>query len=224
MTAFKKCHTILILLFIAAICNQSAFAQLLEMLPYSSHYQGSTFYERTTNSGAFYGRIDFAVYDTQDYPNEFIGSDGFTHPGTGRYIYAYQIFNDLEDSDDTIAYFAVFGEDTQYVLDVDATSIGAQNDSPDNPSQSGVQPSSSSFNDSHTKGMWVFTNGFISKDEHSWFLVYSSDRDWVVGAYELKTPEEISDEFPIPPVIAEPGTLAVFAAGAGLLARKKRSR
>ena len=87
-------------LLVATLLSQNAGATLMPMLPESSHYQGFVWYNEEVEPGpetgpgyTVRGRIDFAVYDTQENPNEFIGADGYARPGDGRYIYAYQILN-----------------------------------------------------------------------------------------------------------------------------------
>lgn len=69
----------------------------LTSLPTSS-FRSGTSYQQVC-------RVEFAVYDTKANPNEFIGTDGFTNPGTGQYIYAYQIFSHVN----SIPYFVIQG-------------------------------------------------------------------------------------------------------------------
>jgi len=87
------------------------------------NYDGFVFYYQ----GNLRGRIDFAVYDTEhaEYGDEYLDA-GITPPGEGQqYIYAYQIFNDYLNSEESVAYFAVLGID-EATIDLD--SISSQED------------------------------------------------------------------------------------------------
>jgi hypothetical protein len=185
------------------------------ILPASSHYQGSTDYYEITNSGkALTGYIDFAVYDTLGSSGNEFANAGFTTPGTGQYIYVYQIFCD-QYAESAIDYFAIFGLD-QKALDVDKISIGSQDDL-----TGGITSTDEYFNTSYTKGIWEFkegTEGTLSAAKHSWFLALSSDRDWVNGTYTMRR----SDDLPAPPVIPEPNVLTLLGLGSAILLRKQR--
>ncbi|MHC4755642.1 MAG: PEP-CTERM sorting domain-containing protein [Planctomycetota bacterium] len=201
---------ILFLLLLLAVCVQNSSATMVDILPESSHYDGSTYYNIMTDSGGYLkGRIDFAVYDTDN----LVLADEIALSQTlnmnGQYIYAYQIFNDYPASDESVAYFAVFGinEDP---LSVDCDSIDSFDDS-----AGGQESSNEYFTPLNTRGVWEFDGGLVAAGEHSWFLVFCSDHDWVKGDYELKAPE---DDFPVP----EPAMVMLFGlGGAFLLARRK---
>jgi hypothetical protein len=201
------------LLFAAALFVRNAGATLTDILPESSHYEGKTYYNILADDGFLRGRIDFAVYDTETYPNEFIGTDGFINPGTGQFIYAYQIFNDYSVSDVAVAYFAVFGIDG-VPFDIEEDSIGSQDDG-----EGGVEPTDEYFDEDESRVVWEFDDGFIYAGDHSWFLVFSSDSDWVVGDYEIRGPEE--DDFPVP--VPEPAMVALLGLGSVVLFTRRRS-
>jgi len=196
------------LLAAAALFAQDAVAVPTEILPDSSHYEGHTSYYDISSDGILSGRIDFAVYDTQTYPDEFIGADGFQAPGSDRYIYAYQIFH---GPGNPLSYFAILG-----IEGVPVDGIGCQDDQSD-----GIASSDEYFTAS--EGVWEFQNehgqGILSAGEHSWFLVLSSETDWVVGEYEIKA----AGDFPVP--VPEPAMIILLAIGGVLTvcARRRKS-
>jgi len=196
------------LLFAATLLVQNTTATIL---PASSHYSGSTSYYEFANSGkALFGYIDFAVYDTQGSNGNEFQAEGFTTPGTGRYIYAYQIFCD-QYAESAIDYFAILGLE-QKPLDVDKTSIGSQDDL-----TGGITSTDGYFNASYTKGIWEFEGGYLSATKHSWFLTLSSNQDWVKGTYTMTR----SDDIPAVPT-PEPNVLTLLGIGGAILLRRQR--
>jgi hypothetical protein len=197
----------LTLLVVAALFAQDASATLAPILE-SSYYDGFVFYYEE----GLFGRIDFAVYDTLDvqYGDEYLDV-GITKPGDGRYIYAYQIFNDYSFSDESVAYFAL--------LDISGNSINIDSITSQEDPEKGIEPGSMYFNGDEYKVVWEFDGdaGYVIAGEHSWFLVFSSDNDWEAGSYEIKGPED----FPIP--IPEPATLALLGISSMLTFLKRRS-
>lgn len=188
---------------VAVLFTADAPATLL--LPDSSHYQGSTYYDITLVDGFLRGRIDFAVYDTLG-GNEFLNA-GYSAPGDGQFIYVYQIFNDYPLSDEAVAYFSILG-----IQGAPVDGIGAEED----PS-TGVEPSDEFFTAS--EAVWQFDGGLIYAGEHSWFLVLTSDTDWVAGQYQITTAED--DPFPVP--IPEPGMLTLLAIGTAMIIKKREN-
>ena len=205
-------YSFFIFMLLAAFAAQSAYATLEYLLPESSHYSGSTYYDIEIDDGYLRGRIDFAVYDTQTYENEFIGDDGYENPGDGRYIYVYQIFNNYSASDKEVAFFALLDIMGDPISETGApiSGTGSVDDG-----SGGVQPS-----DSTEEGVWVFENGVIFSDGHSYFLVLSSDTDWVAGNYEIK---HADDDFPVPNV-PEPASIVILGAGFLSLLRRRPTR
>jgi len=196
---------LLSLLLVAILFAHNASATLY--LPDSSYaggaWQGFRYYDEDLGDGDYLrGRIDFAVYDTDTYPDEFVGNGGFEAPGEGRYIYAYQILNDYPASDEAVGYFSVFAIDGA-PLDVDEDSIGSQQDP-----GGGVEPTNEYFTSSNLKAVWEFDNGVIYKGDHSWFLVFSSNAAPVAGDYEIRAAGEGT------PGVPEPGTLTLLGLGA----------
>jgi hypothetical protein len=207
---------LLSLLVVATVFVQGASATLLPISSYEDGYwQGSRFYDEVVGESYLRGRIDFAVYDTVAYPGEFISVD-IENEFEGQYIYAYQIFNDYLASEEAVAYFAVFNvEETP--MDVHEDSIDSVEDTPD----SGVAATWKRFDDSNVKAVWEFGPGILVAGEHSWFLVFSSDRAPVPGDYKISAER---GEVPIPPEIPEPSMIALFGIGsATLFVRRRRS-
>lgn len=192
------------------------------MLPESSYidtagdeWQGSTFYNQTWGAKLLRGRIDFAVYDTDNLflTGERMFASQLDLPG--RYVYAYQIFNDLGASDEAVIYLAVFKPNGMAPLDLDEDSIGSQDDG-----YGGIQPSGEYFSDDKLRVIWEFKEGAIFKDEHSWFLVLSSNSAPIVGNYEIKGPAD----FPIPEEIPEPAMIALISLGGALVMCRGRRK
>ena len=206
---------LLSLLFVAALFVQNAAAVIL---PYSSHYQGRSYF----NEGDVSGYVDFAVYDTLGiYGDEWAGA-GFDAPGDGRYVYAYQIFNDTSSAE-AIEFFRIMGIDdppTPHLLD------GIYTMSTQNPWEyypvitDGVAPTNPfpNTNIGETQATWEFAGGILVAGEYSWFLIFSSDKDWVQGKYQMQT----EGGFPITGN-PEPCTLALLGLGSTILLAKRRN-
>lgn len=199
---------LLSLLLVAILFAQNASATLY--LPPSSYAGGAWqgfryYYEDLGDDDYLWGRIEFAVYDTDTYPNEFVGDGGFEAPGEGQYIYAYQIFNDDPASDEAVGYFSVFAIDGA-PLDVDEDSIGSQEDP-----GGGVEPTKEGFTSSNLEAFWEFDNGVIYKGDHSWLLVFSSNAAPVAGDYKIRAAGK--GQLGVSPV-PEPGTLTLLGLGA----------
>lgn len=201
-----------IILVIAILFVQTAGATITTILPDSSHHQGRSHY--------YSGRIEYAVYDTVTNPDEFIGADGFTAPGTGRYIYAYQIFTD-DTSTFPAEYFAIAGIAEGALADPVNDNIGSVNDSPGDPGQEGVQPDMAYITSSSTLGImgaWEFDDSLLVEGEHSFFLVLRSDTDWDWGTYTFSN--TFANEPPIPN--PEPSTIALLGFGMLTFLRRRR--
>jgi len=194
---------------VLVILPKNASATLLA-LPDSSYlggfWQGTSYYD----DDDFDLRIDFAVYDTLG-GNEIAGIEGFEVPGDGQYIYAYQIFQHIDEGYDEVAYFAILNLDSSAVDESLMQSTTALDDNDDD----GIAPYPLI---SENQGIWVWGGdiGYISTAQHSWFLVFSSDSAPVAGSYEVHAPGDI----PVP--IPEPITVALLGFGALTLFRKRK--
>jgi hypothetical protein len=194
------------------LLSAAALAVTTELLPESSHYQGTSYFTTASDNGYIGGKVDFAVYDSMG-GNEFAGA-GYAAPGAGRYTYAYQIFSDAL-SDDPMFYFGIFGiganaiTDNSYIGSVDDGTGGI---SPDSAYLKGNGPGD------YDEAVWEFDNGFLVADEHSWMLLLSSDHDWTAGSYVV---ERVSDgETPIPN--PEPISLGLLGLGSLIALHRRR--
>ena len=205
----------LVLLLVTILFAQSAGAATTELLPESSHYQGRSYY--------LAGRIDFAVYDTMGANgNEFTEGSGLSAPGTGRYIYAYQVFSD-DVSIEPLEYFAILGIGKNAITGLD--DVGSLSDSPDDPSEEGVGPTDAYLpaydpNEGPSKVAWLFEDGLLIAGEHSWFLVLSSDHPWTLGSYELVPGTDDGGPVPNP----EPCAMALLGLGSAILFATRRRK
>jgi hypothetical protein len=206
----KKIRSLSLLL-VATLFVQNAGAMLL---PYSSHYLGRSYFSDVNVTGF----VDFAVYDTQGVNgNEWEGAGGFDSPGDGRYIYAYQVFNDV-DSTAAIEFFKIMGmEELHHLVGIDT--MDSQNPWENYPLiTDGVEPTDSSFSIDETNATWEFAGGILIAGQYSWFLLFSSDNDWVKGQYIVQTEGGL-------PITGnpEPCTLALLGLGSAILLAKRKS-
>jgi len=222
MKALKRFANLVFVLCVLASAPQVQ-ATVMPVSTYATeqnNWQGSKYYNETlaNDGGTISCRVDYAVYDTSGpksmAENIFINSIASVMPDMSQYLYVYQVFNNLSDSEASIAYFAIFNlGHTQ--LDVASQDIGAKDDS-----VGGNEPSSSGPEDNGTRVVWNFAGALLLEDgDHSWFLVLSSENGPVKGGYEVKSSS--SDE-PVPN-IPEPTTIALLSSGALIIAgRRKR--
>jgi len=219
----KKEFGFLVFLLVTVLFVQDASATTTEILPYSSHYQGRSYYSVPIDGGGIAGRIDFAVYDTLGANGNEFAKGGFTAPGTSRYIYTYQIFCD-DISTDPLDYFAILGIGESGIAGMD--DVGSLNDSPDDPSEEGIEPSGAYLpvydpDEGPSKVAWLFEDGLLLAGEHSWFLVLSSDHDWTLGSYEL-VPDTDDNGGPVPN--PEPCAIALLGLGSAILFATRRRK
>lgn len=208
-----KIIKLLSLLFVAALFAQNADATST-YLPYSSYYQGSSYF----NDSGVTGRVEFAVYDTWGpYGDEWTDATGFDVPGgDDQYIYAYQIFTDTAST--AIGRFTMWANDGHL--------LGINNMSEADPQEGNypifgldfVEPTGSGNNDGWKEAWWAFEDGFLVAGKDSWFLVFRSANDWTVGSYKME-PAGNTVSLPNP----EPCTLALLGLGSAILFVKRRN-
>jgi hypothetical protein len=148
--------------------------------------------------------------------------DSFTAPGTGQYIYAYQIFTD-DTSTFPVEYFAIAGIAEGALAKPVNDNIGSVNDSPSDPGQEGIQPDRAYITSSSTAGImgaWEFDDSLLVEGEHSYFLVLRSNSDWDWGTYTFS--DTLANQSPIPN--PEPCTIALLGIGMLTLLRQGRRR
>jgi hypothetical protein len=214
---------------------QNAFADVPEYLPQSSHYEGQSYFDHSSSGGPS-GRIDFAVYDTQTYPDELVGTGGRasdllpwwdeTNPDRFRYIYAYQIFVD-DTSSNVVNYLGLLGlGDTSVVTDPSTGKwpIGSMNDLI---TTDAVAPDAGYFASSSTYGkmvVWDFANGVVYEGDHSYFLVLGSNSDWTDGGYTFD--RTLADEVPQPNQnpVPEPASITLLSIAGALTFIKTRKK
>lgn len=203
---------ILIVCTIVLLFVSSVNATIEDLLPESSEHQGSTYYSEYDDASEKWlrGRIDFAVYDTET-SSEWTDA-GFAVPGLGRYVYAYQIFNDYDGySDLSVASFSL--------LDINEDLVTGTSYEYDQ--FEGVDPTAIP-----SEGAWEFSLGVLYAGKHSSFLIFSSDRSWVAGSYEitptedtpLVVPDSEGGENP------EPATIALLGLGFSFVLRSRNKR
>jgi hypothetical protein len=204
------------LLLAAALCVRSAAATTMTMLPGSSHYQGRSYFRTLTADGLLSGRVEYAVYDSQG-GNEF--AQTYTVPGSGRYTYAYQIFNDGDDTVSALEYFAVLGigEGAIYDLITDISSVSDNNGGID---CTAVYFGAHDANTGPDNAVWEFEGDILETDAHSFFLVMSSNYNYSTGTYRL-----IKDTSPVTPIPnPEPSTIALLGIGGMMTLLRRRRR
>jgi len=215
------------LLFVLTFFVQTSTATLAPMLPESSyedgHWQGFRFFDEEVGEGEYLrGRVDYAVYDTQNLQNtdetNWIGSLELS--GEGQFLYAYQVFDDYEGwSDREVSSFSVFSM-SGGPLDVDEDSIDSVEDD-----ESGVEAADGFLTNSDTQVLWNWEPepggyGYVNAGEHSWFLLFLSDLSPVVGDFEVQISEQQGD---IPtPGVPEPATVALLGLGYTLIVLKRK--
>ena len=206
-------------LFIAAtIFIQSASAATMTILPESSHYQGRSYFRTLTSDGILSGRVEYAVYDSQG-GNEFALTGG-----SGRYTYAYQIFNDGDDTVSALEYFSILGIGEGAIYDL-VTDISSVDDG-----SGGIDCTAMYFgaHDAATgpeNAIWEFeADNNLVIDAHSFFLVISSNYDYTTGTYSVL--KSTSPDVPLPDEVhaPEPSTIALLGIGGMMTLLRRRKR
>ncbi|MDD5457771.1 MAG: PEP-CTERM sorting domain-containing protein [Phycisphaerae bacterium] len=184
-------------------------ASALMSLPDSDLWLG----QREYTDNGFHVLVEYAVYDTWG-SNEFELA-GYTNPGTGRYVYAYQLWN-ANDADKAVTAFQALNLDESTISASLLSGFGSLEDTY---SSQGIGLEPSGANSSTTT--WTFNGDTFVASKHSFFLVFSSNSRPVVGTYAI-TQTNDSGDGPPAPEIPEPATLAILSAGTIWLMKKRR--
>ena len=216
-----------LVLFAAAIimAGNATAGIVTEYLPINADYdyEGFVFYnqesENKVDGDYLRGRIEFAVYDTSG-PNGWLDAF-FEDFGSGRYIYAYQIFNNYEGiSEETVGFFAV--------RDVNGNPI---DESLINDTGFGDAVGMHPVIPPETKGEWVFNDtdaeGYIVAGEISTIIAFRSDYGPTKGSYEIREPETTQYDLLVPgdgSDIPEPATLALLGLGSVTIFLRRRKQ
>ncbi len=186
---------------------------VLAALPESSFIQGSAFYgDDPDYTGHLKGRVEYAVYDTEN-----LSLTGEMDIDTvlnlaGRYIYAYQIWNDYSVSEASVGSFQVMNEDGSSVAASILNDTGAHDDG-----EGGIAPSGFDL-----QGMWTWdgSTGYLPAGDHSFFLVFSSDAAPITGNFEVKEGGVVvpGEDVHTP----EPATVALVGFGAMVVFSRRR--
>lgn len=210
----KMCFfVLLVLLIMPAASSVAALVQLLS-LPDSTYaetqnnWQGQKEYEEA----GLKILVEFCVYDTQNLlkTGEQDLADALNL--SGRYIYAYQIWDHPSESTEDVIAFQLLDNDKKAIPESAFNGdTGSHDDGTD-----GVAPTPQV---STKQGIWTFVPGDLAPSIHSWFLVFSSDFAPVKGDFKVSQNES---DFPIP----EPATFALVGIASGLFAanRKRKHR
>jgi hypothetical protein len=200
------------LLLVATLFAGTASATLY--LPDSSYEDGAWQGNRIYEEDGFSVLVEFSVYDTDNL--QFAEETALAEQLglAGQYIYAYQIFNHVDDIYEEVAYFGILDSEGEQISE--AAIMGDTTCHDDG--SGGVAPTPE---DSETQGTWVWTfdGGYVSAGEHSWFLVYSSDYAPVVGDFEIRAHEEEGD---LPAPVPEPAMIVLLGVGGMIVVSTKR--
>jgi len=198
------------LLVIAAVFAQDASAAFLPYSTYGADY-GWAGYKNYSENGLDL-TLYFNVYDLSD----DVGRSGelswladVVFPEGDRYVYAYQLYSESTSTKD-LSFFRILDKSGNPIAQelMHATQGTGEGESPNpNPSLEDKQ------------GEWVWSpGGYVSKDEHSAFLVFSSIYAPTRGRFEVKAADESE---PPNPEVPEPATIALFCIASGLLVARR---
>lgn len=205
------------LLVAATLFVQSAGATTMTILPGSSHYQGRSYFRTLTADGILSGRVEYAVYDSQG-GNEFALTGG-----SGRYTYAYQIFNDGDDTVSALEYFTVLGIGEGAIYDL-ITDISSVDDSGGGIDSTAMYFGVHDANTGPDNAVWEFEGDILETNAHSFFLVISSNYNYGTGTYSVI--KSTSPDAPLPngSHAPEPSTIALLGIGGMMTLLRRRKR
>ncbi|MCJ7729039.1 MAG: PEP-CTERM sorting domain-containing protein [Sedimentisphaerales bacterium] len=207
---------LLVLITMPAACSVAAITSLY-YLPDSTfaeqqnNWQGRKEYD---DGEGLYILVEFCVYDTENLlkPEEQQLADALDF--SGRYIYAYQIWNHPSDSTEEVLAFQLLTAEKKVIPEsAYKGDTGCHDDE-----TAGV---ASTPKVSTKQGAWTFAPGDLKPNVHSWFLVFSSVFAPVKGEFKVVVP---SGDTPVPPEVPEPGTIALLSVASGWFVAKRRKK
>jgi hypothetical protein len=209
MKVMKNTNLILCAVIVMGLLAQNAMA-----LPYSTYGDNNKWNGyKTYNKDGVDMTLIFNVYDTVANPTEFLWMGGTAKPGDDRYVYAYQIINNIGSKD--ISLFNLLDKAKDPVAQQFMHSTCSQWDG----SELSVAPDPQV---STEQGIWQWSpeGGFLTAGKNSWYLIFSSNNEPVKGSFKV---EAASDEGspPVTNPIPEPCTLVLFGAASALFAAKR---
>ncbi len=204
MKVMKNIVAVLSIIMVMAVLAQNALA-----LPSSSLDNGKWGGYDTYSDGAGLNvEVVFNVYTASS--GEFTWGGQVAMPSTDKYIYVYQVFNSSSSSEN-IESFKVLNSDKSDVSSSVMHQTCSQSDG-----SGGISPDPSV---SVTPGVWVWSDnvGYLLANDHSWYLVYSSDYAPIRGDFAVNTASTTPPPVPTP----EPATMALVGVASALYAAKR---
>lgn len=196
----KNIVAVLSIILVIVVLAQNALA-----LP-SSSLDGGKWggYDTYSDGAGLNVEVVFNVYDKDS--GEFTWGGQADMPGTDKYIYVYQLFNESSSTKNIESFSLLNGNKSdvssslmhQTCSQIDSTGSGI---SPD-PSVSGIP------------GAWIWSDGVVA-GKYSWYLIFSSNYAPTSGNFT------VTDESSAPVPIPEPGTMALFGIASALYAAKR---
>jgi hypothetical protein len=222
MKAMKTISFLIILVIVTVLAPDTAVA--LVYLPDSTYaelqnnWEGQREYKEDVGDGLLYILVEYSVYDTENLlkPGEIELADALGL--SGRYIYAYQIWNHPSESTEEVLSFELLYAETK--LNIPASAFEPYNDTSSSDDENGgVAPTPEISNN---QGEWTFVPGDLAPGTHSWFLVFSSDFAPVRGTFEVTRNDS---DFPAPDEnVPEPASIALLGVASTWLLTSRRKK
>ena len=207
MKVTKTISLLCVLILALSIVHSASAALPFSTYGYENKWAGYKDYTKDN----FDIRVSFNVYDTTF--GQFPWS-GDPIPTEDKYIYAYEIFNMGDESNNEIAAFTLLYADGSAIPQHLMHLTHSQDDN-----TGGIKPDPDA---TIYQGEWVWSGayGYIETDQHSWLLVFCSDHAPVKGSFEVQAGGDQGV-----PEIPEPATIVLFGSAAGwILTRRNNKR
>ncbi|MEA3367807.1 MAG: PEP-CTERM sorting domain-containing protein [Planctomycetota bacterium] len=176
-----------------------------------SAWQGTQAFSASDVGATLQVDVEYAVYAPGAY-----GASGTDPSGGSDYVYAYQAFNDQGGTSPLSTLTVGLGTGSG------AANIGSD---PSSGTPGGTAPTVSAFSGAppSSAGYYFWRNTIDPPAEYSEVLLFTSPNGprWASAAV---VDSGLSDSQPLPSPVPEPATLALLAAGAGLMGLRRRGR